>query len=135
MTTVEFDRLNITSDVLDKLGFSEYDAINDDEWYSWGTRTLMFTDGTKFIIAEIQQIDDYVCDFGVNGYVSHHYEFFGFMAEPTVPIGPVDLFFLHEMYECIATYYPDCLEEFTDKCKAVRMYHYIDSYLKHRPEQ
>lgn len=122
-----FTKLNITSEVLDKLGFSEY----WDEHCTWGGRTLSFSNGTNFRIVEQNEMED-----GNEGYlnppyyVSNHFYYSGFFAIPENEKGKTDLFFLHEMYDCIKENYPDCLQEFYDKCEAVYMAGYIDEYLK-----
>ena len=122
-------RLNITETILDKLGFSDY----WDENGTWGGRTLEFSNGTKFRIAEFEEMDDEEGGYGSNPtYVSDHYNFFGFFAIPPTNANDYDLFFLHEMYECIEKEYPDCLEEFTTKCKDLNMKPYIDEYLAER---
>lgn len=126
-------RLNITWEILDKLGFSDY----WDEDCDWGGRTLEFSNGTKFRIAVYEEKDDEYDGYGLLGnceatYVAEHYDFSGFFAIPPTDAGHYDLFFLHEMYECIEKEYPDCLEEFTAKCKELNMKPYIDEYLASR---
>lgn len=122
------DKLNITYKVLDKLGFSEY----WDEHGTWGGRTLTFSNGTKFRIIEQCQMDDDTEGYHSGGkYVNDHFYFVGWFAIPAIKdLNYFDLFFLHEMYQCIETVYPDCLGEFVEKCKAVKMGSYIDSYLE-----
>jgi len=122
-------RLNITDKILDKLGFSEY----WDEHGTWGGRTLTFSNGTRFRIIEQEEMDDDTCgylDCGV--YVAHHFRFDGFFAIPKTDADNFDLFFLHEMYECLEQNYPDCLDEFVSKCRKLRMGVFIDDFLKHR---
>lgn len=104
-------RLNLTSKILDKLGFSEY----WDEHGTWGTRTLFFSNGLSFQIIEQEEMDDDTEGHYPNGiYVANHYSYL-----------ENDLFFLHEMYACILEHLPDCIEEFTLKCRAVKMESYI----------
>lgn len=123
------DRLLITSIVLDKLGFSEY----CDEDGDWGGRTLTFQNGIQFRIMEQCEIDDDTYGYGDGKYISHHYCFGGFFAWPKIE-GNIhhDLFFIHEMYECLEKHYPSCLEEFIFKLKALKMYTYIEQFLKER---
>jgi hypothetical protein len=123
-------KLNITSSVLDRLGFSEY----WDEHGTWGGRWLSFSNGVTFQIAEICETDDiYEGYSGMSGdeptYVAQHYKFWGGFAIPKIDDAVVDLFFLHEMYECIKTHYPHCLDEFTAICNRANMGPYIDDYL------
>lgn len=120
-------KLNITDDVLDKLGFSEY----WDEHGTWGGRTLSFSNGTRFRIQESCKNDD-----GNEGYVhpptyiANHYIFSGGFAIPSID-GNIhkELFFLHEMYEVVKEFYPDCLVEFVGLCRKKNMGPYIDWYL------
>jgi len=123
------NRLNITDKVLDKLGFSEY----WDEHCTWGGRTLVFSNGTKFRIIDQEEMDDDSQGYANNGrYVAQHVYFAGWFAMPKVNMVHHDLFFLHEMYECIEKYYPACLPEFLEKCKALKMDGYIEDYLKEK---
>jgi len=126
-------KLNITDTILDKLGFSEY----WDEHGTWGGRTLTFSNGTRFRIIEQEEMDDEHEGYGaLSGseatYVANHFYFAGFFAIPKIDANHYDLFFLHEMYECIEKEYPDCLEEFTAKCKGLNMKPYIHYYLTER---
>ena len=120
-----FDKLNITDGVLDALGFSDY----WDEDGDWGSRILDFENGTRFRIAEMCETDEN----HEGKYIANHYWFAGWYASPKISIGnpdDTDLFFLHEMYECIAKFYPKCLPEFTCRCNKVKMISYIEGYLK-----
>ena len=120
-------RLNITDTILDKLGFSEY----WDEHGTWGGRTLTFSDGTQFRIMDQEEMDDDTEGHYTGGtYIAHHFSFSGWFAIPKIDKGHFDLFFLHEMYECIRECYPDNLEEFTSKCRQLKMGSYIDDFLK-----
>ena len=126
-------KLIITDTILDKLGFSEY----WDEHGTWGGRTLTFSDGTRFRIIEQEEMDDEHEGYGaLSGseatYVANHFYFAGFFAIPKIDVGHYDLFFLHEMYECIEKEYPDYIDEFVAKCKDVNMKPYIDEYLTER---
>lgn len=120
-------RLNITSTVLDRLGFSEY----WDEHCTWGGRTLTFSDGTKFRIVEQCEMDDEDQGYGYGRpkYIANHFYFSGWFAIPAIDTNHCDLFFLHEMYECIKSNYPSVIGEFVSKCKAVNMGEYIEEYL------
>lgn len=114
-------RLNITDAILDKLGFSEY----WDEHGTWGGRTLEFSNRIKFRIIDQEEQDDDTAGWHEGGsYVSHHFYFAGWFAIPAIE-GHSDLFFLHEMYECIEKYYPTCLDEFIKKCIQLKMGNYI----------
>lgn len=117
-------KLNITEDVLDKLGFSEY----WDEHGTWGGRTLIFKDDTRFRIVEQCQMDDDTDGYGIDGtYQSDHYHFRGSFCDKSLKnMDDVDLFFLHELYDCIEKVYPHCLKEFKEKCIELKM----GSYLK-----
>lgn len=110
-------KLNITDTVLDKLGFSPY----WDEHGTWGGRTLTFKNGTKFRIIEQEEMDG---DFD-QAYVANHFYFAGWFAIPKTSAGHYDLFFLHQMFECIKKEYPDCVDEFTSKCESLNMGSYI----------
>lgn len=125
-------KLNITDRVLSKLGFSEY----WDEDATWGGRTLTFSNGTRFRIIEQEEMDDDMEGYSNGIYVAHYFCFAGWFALGNTNIdGGCDLFFLHEMYECIEKYYPTCLQEFVDKCKSLKMQIYIDEYLSERAEK
>lgn len=113
-------KLNITDTVLDKLGFSEY----WDEHGTWGTRTLTFSDNTKLTIIEYEEQD---ADYYENGnlYIAHHFVFNGSLKQKPEKDGYYDLFFLSDLYKCIAELFPDNLEEFVNKCKDLYMFEYI----------
>lgn len=121
------DKLNITSKVLDRLGFSEY-------WDGDGTsgaRTLKFSNGWQFRILEIEENDDDSEGYSHDGkYVARHWVFVGWHAVPKLDTRAYNLFFLHEMYECIAQVYPQLLAEFVKICRAKKMGYYIDEYIK-----
>lgn len=119
-------KLNITDRILDKLGFSEYWDENCD----WGGRTLTFSNGTRFRIIEQGEMDDDTEGYSPNGrYIANHFHFAGWFALPKTKAPDYDLFFLHEMYECIKKEYPGCLDEFLAKCEKLKMKVYIDEYL------
>lgn len=118
------NRLNITSRVLDKLGFSKY----WDEHGTLGGRTLTFSNGIKFRIIEQEEMDDDSEGYSSAGqYIANHFYFAGWFALPKIEEGVFYLFFLHEMYDCILQCYPSCLEEFVEKCKKLKMDSYIYS--------
>ena len=122
-------KLNITEDVLDKLGFSEY----WDEHCTWGGRTLSFSNGINFRIIENEEMTDDTDWYSEPIYISNHFYFAGFFALPVLDAGiHFDLFFIHEMYECIEKVYPECLEEFKQKCIDVKMGIYIDEFINER---
>lgn len=122
-------RLNITDTVLDRLGFSDY----WDEDATWGGRTLLFLNGTRFRIISVGETNDDTEGYDINGvYVAAHFSFADWFALPRIDKGSFDLFFLHEMYECLEVCYPDCLEEFVSKCKTLKMGIYIEEFLKER---
>lgn len=129
-------KLNITQGVLDKLGFSEY----WDENGTWGGRTLTFSNGTRFRIIEQLEMEDENEGYGaLSGsqpkYIANYFYFVGWFALPPTKAKSYDLFFLHEMYECIEKEYPDCVDEFVDICKKANMKPYIDSYLEERENE
>lgn len=122
-------RLNITDGVLDKLGFSEY----WDEHGTWGGRTLKFSNGTQFRIIEQCEMDDEDEGYGYEKvYTAQHFYFSDWFAIPKIDSGNFDLFFLHEMYECINKCYPNCIDEFVLKCKSLNMGIYIEDYLNNK---
>jgi len=113
-------RLNITDDVLDKLGFTDY----WDEDGTWGGRSLVFKSGS-FRIYEQRQMDDEEKGYGKNPkYLSQHWKFYGWFALP-VTEGEHDLFFLHEMFDCLKKFYPQFVEDFKEKCRIVHMESYL----------
>lgn len=118
------DKLALTDSILDKLGFSEYWDENGD----WGGRTLTFTDGTRFRIIDYCEKDDEDDGYGYGEgkFRGAHFTFCGWFALPKID-GDHELFFLHEMYECIQKYYPSCLPEFTEKCIKLLMRSYLPS--------
>ena len=122
-------KLNITEKVLDKLGCSEY----WDEHGNWGGRTLVFSNGTLFRIIEQQEMDDNTEGYMPDGcYIAAHFYFADWFAIPKTNKGNFDLFFIHEMYECIEKCYPDCIDEFVSKCKELKMGIYIEEFLENR---
>ena len=123
-------KLNLTDTILDKLGFSEY----WDEHGTWGGRTLTFKNGVKFRIIDQEEMDDDTEGYGYGMYIAQHFYFAGWFAWEKID-GKHDLFFLHEMYECIEKYYPTCLEEFVEKCKSLKMKIYIDDFLAVRGQK
>ena len=119
-------KLNITSTILDKLGFSEY----WDEHGTWGGRTLTFGNGTMFRIVEQCEMDDDEEGYGNGKYVANHYYFSGWFAIPNKDAScHYDLFFIDEMCYCIEKEYPECLSEFINKCKKLNMEYYLPEHL------
>jgi len=124
-------KLNITDKVLDKLGFSEY----WDEHGTWGTRSLKFDDGTIFMITEQEEMDDVYEGYSgmVNAkpeYVAQHFYYLDKEGKKTTHgIKEYELFFIHEMYDCIKACYPNHLQEFVSKCESVHMGSYIESHV------
>lgn len=128
-------KLNITDTILDKLGFSKY----WDEHGTWGSRTLTFSNGTKFRIIEQEEMDDVYDGYSLLSgdkptYIGNYFYFGGFFAIPKKQCGNYELYFLHQMYVCIEKEYPDCIKEFTTKCKKLNMKPYIDDYLIEREQ-
>lgn len=130
-------KLNITDEVLDHLGFSEY-------WNkvgNWGYRTLTFSNGTIFRIVEQDEMEDEYLGYsflagGEPTYVAKHFYYRGNFALPEKDWSKYyELFFLHEIYECIKNEYPECTDEFIQKCKEVNMKPYIDEYLKNNSDE
>jgi hypothetical protein len=122
-----FNKLNITEDVLDKLGFTEY----WDENGTSGGRTLHFeTSNDRLRVNEQCQMDDCYEGYNPKGaeYVSQHWSFLGWFATPKVD-DDYDLFFLHEIYEVIKKHYPKSLNEFVERCEKVLMGGFIKSYI------
>jgi len=126
------NKLNITDTILDKLGFSEY----WDEHGTWGGRTLTFKNGEKFRIVEQEEMDDDTEGHAPDGiYIANHYYFAGWFSVLKIKVPNPDhhdLYFLHEMYECLELHYPNCLEEFIEKCNDLLMGSYIKSLLEER---
>lgn len=119
-------KLNLTSTILDKLGFSEY----WDEHGTWGGRTLTFKNGVQFRIAEQEEMNDDSDGYGSNPtYVANHYYFTGWFALPKIDAPHHDLFFLHDLLEVIEANYTDCFEEFMVKCNKLNMGPYVNEYL------
>lgn len=117
-------KLNITSRVLDKLGFSEY----WDENGTGGCRTLAFNSGDKLRIYEQDEMDDNTEGYSKDGiYIANHYCFSSHWATPKITGNRIyrDLFFLQDLYEVIFEYYPDSLTEFIEKCIELKMIAYI----------
>jgi hypothetical protein len=114
--------LNLTDLILDKFGFSEYWNDNGDS----GTRTLTFSDGTILTIVEVlEHIND------DNILLSNHYCYLGYKAIPKNSFEQ-DLYFLHDLFEIIELFYSNCMEEFIEKCKELKIINYIESYLNYR---
>lgn len=115
--SVKQERINVTSEVLDKLGFGEY----WDEHGDWGYRPLTFKDGTIFRLAEYNEVDDDSYGMAEGGrYVPNHYFFQGGFQSPEKKSN-CKIYFLHELYQLIKKEYPDSANEFLDKCKALKM--------------
>lgn len=115
--------LNLTDSILDKFGFSEYWDDNGDS----GTRTLTFSDGTILTIVEVlEHINDnniyyyqiIIVIWDIKLYLKNSFE--------------QDLYFLHDLFEIIELFYSNCMEEFIEKCKELKIINYIESYLNYR---
>lgn len=119
---VPHERLPVTSFVLDHLGFHEY----HDEHGTWGYRWLIIGDN-KFEITEIgETVDDSdgYADWGT--FKSDHWSY-----NKGKKNTHYELFFLHEMYQCIQSEFPvEFLAEFESICRKNKMGVYIDSYLQ-----
>lgn len=121
-------KLNITNTILDKLGFSEY----CDEHGTYGGRTLTFSNGVKFRILEYEEMDDDTEGYSLDGwYIAHHFYFGGWFSVNKIA-DDHELYFLHEMYQCIEIHFPSCLDEFRTKCNELKMNIYIEDYLKNK---
>ena len=71
--------------------------------------------------------------YGDNMYIANHYYFSDTFAIPRMRRHyHKDLFFLHNIYECIEEFYPNSLSEFTTKCEELGMAAYIKSFLNRR---
>lgn len=115
-------QLNITDKVLDNLGFSEYWDENGD----WGGRTLTFSNGTHLRIMDIDEKDDDSDGYSIDGvYIAHHFVFAPWFAIPKIEGPEINLFFLQDLYLTIERYYPNCTQEFIDKCTFLKMNRYI----------
>lgn len=115
-------KLNITSGVLDRLGFSPY----EDETGEWGFRELGFENGIRFRIVNYDEMDVFSQQ-GGDVYVAEHFVFLTDFAIPKIEKREnLELYFLHEMYFCINKYYADCLNEFREKCFNANMMYYLD---------
>jgi len=114
-------RLNITTRILDKLGFSEYWAGSGD----FGDRRLHFKSSDEVItIMEIDEKDDDTDGYASHGrYVAKHYLL---SKSPEYR----DLFFIEQLYDVVKELYPNSLNEFIEKLKDLKMFIYIEEYLK-----
>ena len=126
------ERLRITWDVLNRLGFGEY---HDDNGYSGG-RTLHLGDETSMWIIEVEAQEDV-------------YEGYANMMRYTEPLYKpeqyyycssynnienvnysIDLNYIEDLYECVEKMYPQYMISFLNKCKKANMMPYITEYLQ-----
>ena len=116
-------KLNITDDVLDRLGFSAY----WDENGSDGTRSLLFSNNVRFTITEQCQMDDGNEGFGSDPiYVSNHFAYKTlYLHDDCLKHKEIELYFLHDILNVIKRYYKECKIEFINICKKANMGAYI----------
>ena len=112
--------LNLTDDILDKLGFSGY----RDGAGNYGTRTMVFDNGDSLRIMEHDQQDDGSQGYGEPVYVSEHFSY----VHKNSPAHSEDLFFLHELYNCVIMWHGDSLIEFRKKCEFLNMGSYLPTH-------
>ena len=128
MNAITIDKLPITSSVLDKLGFTEY----DDENGNWGGRSIYFKTGDRIRIGETLETDDEEEGYGSNPrYIAHHFwfsEWYNHNDDSRNKVKDYELHFLHDLYELINIKHPECIPEFLERCYKANMKHYIEEY-------
>lgn len=125
----DYQRLPITEDVIDKLGFTEY----WDEHCVWGTRSLRFFDGSFFTITEYLEQDDINEGYRLEKfYEANHYGYWSEMDNMKDTNIYRNLFFIEDLYDVIEAFHPDKISEFLERCKKVNMEYYIQQYLDYR---
>ncbi len=110
----ELKKIELTDDVLEKLGFTEY----DDEHCTWGNRRLLF-DGDSDEWKKLQIIENCESCAEENGYPAQfvYAEWFDQIRRKPTGGGRMDLTTLYELYICIDIYRPELLDEFKIKLK------------------
>ena len=121
-------RLQITYDVLDRLGFGEY---HDDNGYSGG-RALHLGDEISMWIVEVLPQDDVY-----EGYANMmkdteplyqpHYFYYCSSYDHRKDINySADLDYIEDLYECVKKMYPEYIDSFLNRCKKANMMPYIN---------
>lgn len=108
----------ITEDVLDRLGFSDY----DDENCTWGNRRLRFGDAANWYVLQIIDYGDYLEENGRSkGFVYASWFELIDKFKPKTAEGKVDyrigwdLNTVKDIYKIIYLYHKEWLGEFKDK--------------------
>lgn len=123
-----FNKLNLTDEILDVLGFSPY----CDEHCTWGIRSLGFSNGTRLTVADYEEMfDDTEGNWFDGTYIAKHFSYFA--TKSIIEVNKDieywgDTFFLHELYEIVKFYYPSSLEEFKTNCFQNNMKLYIEQW-------
>lgn len=126
-------KLPISDKVLDLLGFKPY----HDKGGDWGYRSLYFKNGDRLQLVEYEETTcpdgpyepaRYAPTLWVWNEDSDLLKKFG----RTVP-GDGEIFFLHDLFDIIDKYYPNCLYEFMVQCNLVNIGRYIDEHIRNRP--
>jgi hypothetical protein len=124
----EFQELLITQRVLDRLGFGEY----WDEHGTWGTRTLSLvsTDVELFILDEQEEMDDDMEGHHVGGaHVAQTWQWNGVRNNKLNSGNSIyQVYFLHQLYDIIAAFYPTKLALFEQKAYEANLARYVLSY-------
>jgi hypothetical protein len=109
--------LQFTDRIADLLGFGEF---CDENWVS-GTRTLWFGNGALLTLIRVNERED-DSDFLVRDgdFIGEH-----FLYESTLLDRQVEIFFLHDLYQCIKEEWPEYLQSFVATCKMLKMQSYI----------
>lgn len=117
------NKLPLTEDVLNRLGFSEY----WDENCTWGGRTIKFSNGDTLRIIQYLVDEDDNYGYGGGKYQGEYYSYAGWFDIPKREHKyHGELFFLHELYDLILTVIPNSIDEFINRCKEHKMNYYLN---------
>lgn len=127
----EFDEIRLTDKMLDVLGFSEYWAGNSD---TYGERTFGIEGEKLYWLGCTDESEDPCSGYCESAVYQAEYFHTAVMYDYKKYR---DVYFLHDLYEDIATFAPELLEMFVEKTKekGVNMHPYIQSYLKWKNEE
>lgn len=108
--------LQFTDRIADLIGFGEYSG-----GYCFGTRSLWFGNGASLILTRVNEMED-----GSDG-LSDTGDFIGehFVYDSKTLNSQLEIFFLHDLYQCIKEEWPEYLQSFVATCKMLKMQSYI----------
>ena len=108
----EFNEINLTYSMLEKMGFVFWDGTGD---YFNGRLWIANKSVNVFLVKEM---DDETEGYGDPLYKAEHFADYNWRP----------IYFLHELYESVKTYGDDVTEGFLSLCEKLNLMPYIDSY-------